>query len=330
MGFLKKRQKVKKKQNFIRGEKKTYFHFENGVVIRKNRLRMATINSVLMLLIGSGLFSGYYYGLPALQSTKYFQQEITRETAQPKPPKQITQTAIIDEDELLKFSLNQTIATFPNNQQWSVFAYDLNTEKLVNINEDASHDAASLYKLFLLESLEANVPYKKWAKTYIGQKNKKSVERCVESMLQVVDDPCGEDLAQLLGWDNINEFNKKAGYGGTKLDSTKGRKTTAKDTGELMLKLKRGHILSDSARRYIFDALYQQTYSKGIPVGCEACRAASKFGELSAASHNAAVVTHGPSSYVLVVMSEGGSSDQIAQLAKIVDERYKPAPAALP
>lgn len=319
---------MKQKPRIFGFDKKVYYHFQNGVYIKKNRLRFAALNSLVMLVAGSGLFFGYSYGMPVIKSTKYFQQEApANNEAALSAPRPITQEAIVNQDELLKFSLNQTIATFPESQKWSVFAYDINSERLVNINETATYDAASLYKLFLLEPLEAQVPQLKWAKTRIG---KKSAEQCVEQMLQTGDDPCGENLAEMLGWDKINDFNKKAGYHGTKLDKLKGRKTTAKDTGDLILKLKRGHILSDNARRSIFDSLYQQSYQKGIPMGCAGCRAASKSGELSSASHNAAVVTHGPASYILVIMSEGGNFEQISQLAKIVDEHYKPAVGAAP
>jgi beta-lactamase class A len=313
---------MKQKFPFFRVGYKTYFHYQNGVLIRKNRTRLAALNISIMLVISGGFFSAYTYLLPVLQTTNYLQAESTAadqivaaEQATTEPPK----LPIAEEDELLKFAINQKIASFGENQKWSVYAYELDTDKIVKINENQNYDAASLYKLFLLEALEDKISFDKWQHTYV---HGKSISSCVELMLRTTDDPCSEALAEYAGWDFIDEYNKKSGFENTSMAGLKGRYTTASDTADLLVRLKKGHTLSDSARRFVFDALYQQSYSAGLAKGCGDCRTASKSGELSNISHDGGVITHGSKSYVLVVMSEGGSFEQISEITKLVDERF--------
>ncbi len=91
--------------------------------------------------------------------------------------------------------------------------------------------------------------------------------------------------------------------------------------GKLFVSLKKGQILSDNARRFVFDALYQQNITRGIPKGCGSdCRTADKQGELSGIAYDAGVVTHGKSDYVLVIMSQGGDFKKITELTKVIDD----------
>lgn len=313
---------MKHKLNIFRIASKAYFHHQNGVLIRKNRFRLAALNTLTLLVIAGGFFGSYNYLIPTLRSASYFQnKDVTTENivSAEKPPQESPKAPIVKEDELLKFAINQKIASFPKSQNWSVYAYELDSDQTVRINQDQSYDAASLYKLFLLEALENKLPYEKWEYTYVGGKSLKS---CAELMLQAADDPCGEELGKYLGWDYIDEFNQKSGYGKTSLAGLSGRQTSPADVGDLLISLKKGHSLSDNARRFVFDTLYQQTYSKGLAKGCGDCRVAGKSGELSGVSHDAGVVTHGGKSYVLVIMSDGGSFEQISEITKLVDERF--------
>jgi len=278
-----------------------------------------------MLLLVSGFFGFNSYLLPALQSASYFQaKDVVSEnivSAETEPSVSI-KDPISKTDELLSFAIKQKISSYPSSQKWSVYAYELGSDSTVKINENQDYDAASLYKIFLLEALEKKVSFGDWRKTYVSGK---SLSQCAELMLQVSDDPCSEDLAEYLGWDYIDEFNKESGFENTSLAGLKGRTTTASDVGDLFVRLKKGHALSDSARRYVFDTLYQQSYSKGLASGCVDCRAAAKAGELSNVSHDAGVITHGSKSYVLVIMSDGGNFEQISELTSIVDARFSKA-----
>jgi beta-lactamase class A len=313
---------VKNKLRLFRFGRKTYFHHQNGVFIRKNRLQQTAFSTSLLMFAASGFFVAYEYGLPAFRSS-YFQSQKSIQTDAPVPveqePSEIVQTPIEQEDELLKLAINDKLATFPSTQKWSVFVHDLNSDRTVNINVDDEYDSASLYKLFLLEALEHKLPHDEWKRTNVG---KTKISQCLESMLKVADNPCSEPLVEYLGGEYVDEINQKNGFVKTSVAGASGRKTTPSEVGELLIRLKKGHILSDKSRRFVFDALYQQTYSKGIPSGCINCRTANKSGELNSVSHDAGVVTHGANSYVLVIMSEGGTFEQITDLTRLIDSRY--------
>lgn len=320
----KKRQKlkVKNKFNIFSVGTKTYFHHQNGILVQKNRLKLATLNSCVMLLVAGGFFSFYQYGLPALRNVNYFQSQntsaeealITQQTPVVKD-----ETPIKNEDEGLKSALMEKLALFSSDQKWSIFVYDLSSDSKVNINPDEKFDAASLYKLFLLEALEDKIPFDQWNYKYFDGV---SLTDCVDSMLRTQDNACSESLARELGWDFVDDFNQKNGFKNTSLSGLDGRVTNAAEVGELLIRLKNGRILSDNTRRFVFDSLYQQHYSKGIAKGCGDCRVAGKTGELSGVSHDAAVVTHGGKSYVLVVLSSGSDFKQISQLTTVIDKYY--------
>lgn len=300
----------------------TYFHHDNGVVIRKKLSIVATLYASTLLVIGGGFFITYSYALPVIKKNiKNFQNQQPVQTAsvvglEPKSDENV-RPEIQKENEILSGLLKDKLATYSKGQNWSVMMYDLQEGSSVNINTDRTFGASSLYKLFLLEALEEKLPFDKWSKTKLPDRT--TIQKCVEDMLKNTDSACAEDLGGFIGWDKVDELNAKNGYIGTKLTGTDGRKTTAKDVGELLTRLKKGEVLSDKARRFVFDALYQQVNTRGITVGCNGCRAADKLGEASGIAHDAGIVTHGDKSYVVVLMSEGGNFDQIAELTKLIE-----------
>jgi beta-lactamase class A len=280
------------------------------------------------MVIAGGFFVSLNYIVPLIRTSSYFQNSKTVDSDNVLPtqdePIEKSIEPIKEEDDLLKQAVGEEIGTFPAGEQWSVFAYDLFSDKTISINADHEYDSASLYKLFLLDALEKKLPLDRWQWTYL--KNI-SIKDCVENMLQTDDDPCSEALADFVGWDNIDQVNAKSGFSKTTLAGQSGRKTTAAELGELLIRLKKGHMLSDLARRFVFDVLYQQNYTKGIVGGCSNCRVASKAGELTGVSHDVGVVTHGRHSYIIVIMSEGGSFKQISELTKLIDGRFYQIPS---
>ncbi|MBI5357440.1 serine hydrolase [Candidatus Saccharibacteria bacterium] len=314
---------MKRKLKLFRVGRRTYFHHSNGIVVQKNRLQATFLAMTIMTAVSSGFFVAVEYALPALRQSSYFQnsKKIDAETvvsAEALPDTSV-KDPIKQDDDALRDQIQRRIEGYPGNQNWAVFVYDLNSDKTVSINAEKEFDSASLYKLFLLEALEKKLPQDQWRKTKIDRLR---ISDCVQAMLKTTDDPCSEELGAYLDWKSVDDTNAKNGFPKTKLSGNDGRKTTAGEVGELLIRLKKGHILSDKTRRFVFDALYQQNYSKGIPLGCSNCRTANKSGELTGVSHDAGIVTHGPNSYVVVVMSQGGNFDQIADITKLIDSQY--------
>ncbi len=316
---------MKHKLKFSDIGRSTYFHHQHGVVFHKKKSRTSALFASTMLTLAGGFFVVSQIAIPAinnhLKSLQNQKPVAAQTTAFAQPSASETNLPEIKQDnEALTLMLKDRINTFPKDQKWSVYAYDLEQGSDVNINSDKVLGSAGLYKFFLIEALESKLPFDKWEKTKLPDKS--TVKDCVEAMLKSSDSACAEGIGKLVGWDSIDQLNQKNGYEATKVSSGSGRTTSAIDVGELLVRLKKGEMLSDKARRFVFDALYQQVNTKGIIAGCTTvCRTATKLGESSTIAHDAGIVTHGGKSYVLVILSQGGNFDQIAELTKIVENQ---------
>lgn len=286
---------------------------------------MALSMSALVVLFG-GFFIGKEYAWPLISQNSRVQrvQQIATSgiVSTEAEPDSKNAEPIREEDELLTALINDKLDTYPTDQKWSVFVYDLNTERTASVNIDATHTAGSLYKLYLIEALEKKLPFDQWQWTWVAGM---PIKDCVSKMLQVEDDPCAEDLTEYIGWENVQQLIQKSGFKNTKLTAKDGRETTAADVGELLSRMKKGQMLSDFARRFVFDVLYQQSPNKGIAKGCKKnCRTANKMAELNNTAHDVGIVTHGKHNYVVVIMSEGGSFKQITELTKLIELEFAP------
>jgi len=276
------------------------------------------------MISGCFLFVNTYL-VPIIKSSSYLQEKqssyhIQDSSAVVKDDKKLE--PISRNNSELEIVVKNALEQFSGGDDWSVYIYDLKDDSYVEINAQAKLDAASLYKLFLVEYLEEKLAYEEWANTWLSDR---SIADCVYAMLQAGDDPCSEDLADYLGLDGVDNFNQLSGYKDTSFAGHTGKQTTAGDVGKWFVGLKKGQILSDNARRFVFDALYQQIIKTGIAKGCgKDCRTANKQGELSEIAYDAGVVTHGKRDYVLVTMSKGGDFKQITRLTKEVEKYLRP------
>ncbi len=265
-----------------------------------------------------------YFVVPAFNHLLELQKKhpvaISQSALAAPEPKQDELPAVGEQNnEALTELIREKLDDFPKDQKWSVFLYDFKDGNSVEINPNMVLPAASLYKLFLLEALESKLPYDKWAYTWTSDWT--NISQCVEEMLQKSDSPCAETLSNYIGWGVVNGLNRKNGFVHTSISGTDGRVTTVSDVGELLIRLQKGQILSDNARRFVFDTLYQQINNEGISKGCKDCRVADKIGEMNGVANDAGIITHGSRSYALVIMSEGGSLKQITELTKMIENQ---------
>lgn len=311
---------MKKIKKIFSVEKRAYFHHKHGIYFRKDRKKQTAVwASSLLGICGCFLFISTYL-IPLIKSSSYLQERQADYAAQETLKEESDDhklEPISRNNSELEVVINNTIDEFSSDSNWSVYVYDLKDDSYAQINSEETLDAASLYKLFLVEYLEQKLAYEQWTSTWLVEQ---SIADCVYNMLQANDDPCSEDLANYLNLGAVDNFNQLNGYGNTSFDGHSGKQTTAADVGKLFSGLKKGQILSDNARRFVFDALYQQDIKQGIVKGCgKDCRTANKQGELSNIAYDGGIVTHGKRDYVLVVMSKGGSFKQIAELTKVID-----------
>ena len=311
---------MKNIKNYFHKSEWTYYHHRYGTHIRKNRRNTFAVWFLSLAMVSGCFLLAVGLIIPLMKNVVYSQESHNNQSINPrlqdekKTDEKVSPININNPE--LEAIVKDKLSQLPVRQQWSVYIYDLKNDSTVEVNTRKTQDAASLYKLFLLARLEEKLPYDQWSYTWLSDQN---VSDCVYNMLRQDDDPCSEDLADYLGGESVDKYNQNNGFRDTRLSGNLGRQTTAREVGRLMVDLKKGQILSDNARRFVFDGLYSQELKKGIQPGCGDCRTANKLGQLTDVAYDAGVVTHGKRSYVLVAMSQGGSFKQISQLTDLVD-----------
>lgn len=224
------------------------------------------------------------------------------------------------EDEQLAKQVKSKLKNVPGGQKWSVYVRDLNSERMASINADKTTEAAGLGNMFTTTALEAKLPANNWG----YRAGKQTVAKCVEFMISSADSDCAVAVAKYADLKNADNVNEGLGFKKTTI-SGKDRKTTARETGELLFRLQNGQLLSDKARRTVFDGLYGQKQSEGIAAGCDAnCLVASVTGESGTVRHDAAIVTSGQAKYVVVIMTNGATWSQIADVSATVRQALQP------
>lgn len=300
-----------------------YFHHHRGSVYLNRRSRFAGLFAGIILTAAGGFFIFSGFILPTVRHAILLQKQHSV-SINPKVLAEPLKKGVVPDtgqhtDYVLNELIKEKLATYPSGEKWSVFLYDFNNGGSVKINQDEIMPAASLYKLFLLEALESKLPFDNWAYTWTSDGT--NIQDCVQKMLQKSDSACAESLSDYIGWGVVDRLNQKNGFTHTKVAGIEGRQTTAADVGEFLIRLKKGQTLSDKARRFVFDALYQQVENKGISAGCNSCRTADKIGELTGVANDAGIVTHGDHSYALVILSQGGTLKQVADITKTIEQR---------
>lgn len=197
-------------------------------------------------------------------------------------------------------------------QSWSVAAYDLTGKQwLVRQNADEVMSSASLYKLYAAYALAQRVPFAQWPATQVAGM---PLDQCVDRMLRLSDNDCGDAVAELVGWGTIDRTDRAFGFTGTRLNLPTGPQTTAGDSAKYMVDLANGTLFDSAATSSIMNSLQHQLYRQGIPAGCQDCVTYNKTGNDGNVAHDAAIVESGRLRYAVVIMSRGGSYQKIAHI----------------
>lgn len=195
--------------------------------------------------------------------------------------------------------------------EWAVVVRGLDSDQRgVSVEPDKQMRAASLYKLYLMLPI---------FKDYSASKlSSAGIEDCVDLMLRVSDNPCGEKLGQMVGWDRADVEINRAGYNQTKIGIAEPY-TTAGETAELMEAIYNRQVGGAAGKKYIMNKLGQQSWDEGIPAGCQGCKTYNKTGDLGFVRHDAAIISGGSGAYVLVIFSDGAPYAQIAELTRKIN-----------
>lgn len=313
---------MKSKSRAIKGPKVHYFKHDLGVVnAKRSRLKIGVSLCMSLTFVAVGSYSAI-----TLKATSLAQRasDIARAEQKPeeKQPKQQETSTRAREDEALAKEIQKKLREMPKGTNWSVSVRDLNSERMANVRADEIMDSASLYKLFLFAPLDRKLETtSSWTSRLSGQQ----IENCAELMIKVSDNGCAVKIGNYVKWDNIDALNRSHGFTKTKLNSATSQQTTSREVADLLFRLQNSQILSDKARRVFFDGMYRQKLREGIPKGCgPECLVGNKTGELGGIRHDAAIVRHDKAHYVVVIMSEGGTWQNIADVAHSVDQMMLP------
>ena len=199
-------------------------------------------------------------------------------------------------------------------QKWAAVAKSLNGPSFeARLNADQQFESASIYKLFLTLPLFTQIPVEQQPNINVSVNgSQKTIATCVDLMLRLSNNECGESIGNYVNWKKADTTLKKSGFSHTEFQKS-GIKTSAGDTASFLEQLN-GDMFTRTAKDIIMKSLYQQRYRDGIPAGCPGCIVANKTGQIDDVVHDAAIVKYKGGSYVLVIFSENGNFKQIAQL----------------
>jgi beta-lactamase class A len=182
-------------------------------------------------------------------------------------------------------------------------------------NADMSFTTASTYKLFVAYSTLRRIEDGSWHWT--DQINGgRDLAKCFDDMIVVSDNACGSTLLSKIGYTTITNEAHAIGCIHTSFLGSDGIKTTPADLALLLGLLQTGQILTQqSSRDTLINAMKRNVYRQGIPAG-ETATVADKVGFLDALLHDASIVYASNGPYILVIMTNGSSWANIAELTR--------------
>lgn len=185
-------------------------------------------------------------------------------------------------------------------------------------NSTQSFTTASTYKLFVaystLKRVESGVW--QWTDQIQGGRN---LTKCFDDMIVLSDNNCAYTLLNKIGFTNITNEAKAIGCIHTSFLGSDGIKSTPEDIALLLAELQTGQILGQqSSRDILINAMKRNVYRLGIPKGTTGT-VANKVGFLDALIHDAAIVYSSTGPYVLVIMTNGSSWTNIAELTRQIE-----------
>lgn len=95
--------------------------------------------------------------------------------------------------------------------------------------------------------------------------------------------------------------------------------TTANDLVTFLGTLEGGTMFSSTSRERLISAMLNNVYRKGVPAGASG-QVADKVGFMDGLLHDAAIVYSPKGTYVLAIMSDGSTWDNIAGLTRELEK----------
>lgn len=185
---------------------------------------------------------------------------------------------------------------------------------------DKDFVTASTYKMFLAYTVFIKMErgeIKSEQRTDMGW----TVDECIREMIVNSTNPCAISLQNLVGWQTVDDMLREAGFPATMLNNRYGgdKHSTVRDETNFLLRLHSGTLMSQEHSNYLLSLLKRQVWRAGIPSGVpRGTVVADKVGLYGSWVHDVAIVYGPKSTYILGIMSRGGSDPQFADLSRRV------------
>ena len=190
--------------------------------------------------------------------------------------------------------------------------------RAASVNGDRKYVNASTYKLFVvymvLKDLESGGL--KWEDVITDGLN---VRQCFEEMIVRSANRCAIAYIARYGAGTIVAKMHELGFASVEHNSTWW--ATPNDMALYMKKLERGELLTGESRDFLLGLLKRQIWRYGIPTGIPSVTIADKVGFLEDYIHDIAIVYSPKGTYILAIMTKGGSYGGMADVARQIN-RY--------
>ncbi len=148
-----------------------------------------------------------------------------------------------------------------------------------------------------------------------------TVDACLREMIVNSTNPCAISLQNLVGWGTVDTMLHQSGFTATYLNNQGGgdKYSTVRDETNFLLRLNAGTLVDKGHTEYLLGLLKRQIWRAGIPSGVpRGVAVADKVGLYNGWVHDVAIVYGPKSTYILGIMSRGGSDPQFADLSRRV------------
>jgi beta-lactamase class A len=185
---------------------------------------------------------------------------------------------------------------------------------------------ASTYKIYVAYATLHLVEADKYSMSTITRTGQ-TISEALNKMILQSDNDSAEALGFLIGWDTVNSLAASAGAAHTNINNydsagnaTNGNKqSTAADLTTMVTKLQQGTLLDASNTKLLLGLMKTQEWRERIPTGVPSGIAvADKPGWLSNVENDAAIVYGPKSTYTLVIMTNGSTTQPLADLSKLI------------
>lgn len=185
---------------------------------------------------------------------------------------------------------------------------------------DKKFVTASTFKMFVAYVLlkKINEGLISWGQiTDIGW----TVDACLTEMIVNSTNPCSVSFLNLMGWAETQRLVNEAGFVNTLINNgcCEEKHSTVRDETNFLLKLNAGTLLDAGGSERLLSMMKRQVWRSGIPSGVpKGVTVADKVGFYAGYIHDVAIVYGPKGTYILGIMSYGGSNPSMAELSRRV------------